>query len=102
MEKGSLILGGLLTGTKSYGAETLTVVTSDPDNDKGDPKEQRTLYNKDDSWMSEVKLFASCIQNNQTIVSGSSKDAYETMRLVYRIYYNDQKWRETFGIQDPE
>ena len=27
LEKGSVILGGILSGTKSYGAETLTVVT---------------------------------------------------------------------------
>ena len=32
LERGSLILGGILSGTKSYGAETLTVVRADPDN----------------------------------------------------------------------
>ena len=50
LERGSLILGGLLSGTKSYGAETLTVVRADPDNDKGDPRETTTSYNKDPSW----------------------------------------------------
>jgi len=101
LEKGSLILGGLLTGTKSYGAETLTVVASDPDNDMGDPKEQSTLYNKDNSWMSEINLFASYIKNDDKVLNGSSADALETMRLVYKIYYNDPKWRDTFNIPNP-
>lgn len=102
LEKGSLILGGLLTGTKSYGAETLTVVTSDPDNDMGDPKEQTTLYNKDNSWMSEVNLFFNYINENNKVLNGSSKDALETMRLVYKIYYNDLKWRKKFSIPNPD
>jgi predicted dehydrogenase len=37
LERGSLILGGILTGTKSYGAETLTVVRADTHNDHGHP-----------------------------------------------------------------
>lgn len=102
LERGSLILGGLLTGTKSYGAETLTVVTSDPDNDMGDPREQTTLYNKDNSWISEIKLFQSYIDNNSTVMHGSSNDALETMRLVYRIYYSDISWRDKFSILNPE
>ena len=102
LEKGSLILGGLLTGTKSYGAETLTVVTSDPDNDMGDPREQTTLYNQDNSWMSEINLFYNYINNNEKVINGSSKDALETLRLVYKIYYNDVKWRDAFGIPNPE
>jgi len=40
------ILGGILSGTKSYGDETLTVVRADPDNDHGDPREQITRYNR--------------------------------------------------------
>ncbi len=57
LEKGTLILGGILTGSKSYGAETLTVVYADPDNDCGDPREQLTRYNHDYSWDEEIKLF---------------------------------------------
>ena len=102
LEGGSLILGGLLTGTRSYGAETLTIVTSDPDNDMGDPKEQSILYNADNSWMSEINLFAECILGNQKVEQGSSNDALETMKLVYRIYYNDVQWRDNFGIQNPD
>jgi predicted dehydrogenase len=102
LQKGSLILGGLLTGTKSYGSETLTVVTADPDHDLGDPKEQISQYNKDNSWDKEMKLFANYIINDQQVISGSSSDALETMKLVFRIYYNDHIWRNSYSIDDPD
>ena len=57
-EKGSLILGGILSGSKSYGAETLTVGSANPEDDLGDPKEVTTRYNTDPSWYSEIKEFA--------------------------------------------
>lgn len=101
MERGSLILGGILSSSKSYGAETLTVVTADPDSDSGDPKEQLTRYNRDPSWHAEIEAFADCITQNKSIVSGSSDDALKTMKLVYRIYWADKEWRERWNIAKP-
>jgi predicted dehydrogenase len=102
LERGSLILGGILSGSKSYGAETLTVVTADPDNDSGDPKEQITQYNHDPSWDDEIAYFAQCIFNDQPVMSGSSDDALQTMKLVYRIYYADPRWRAMYNIANPD
>ncbi len=102
LERGSLILGGILSGTKSYGAETLTVVRADPDNDAGDPKEQLTRYNQDPSWDAEIGAFAECITNNTQVESGTSKDALGTMNLVYKIYYADRRWRDAYGIPNPD
>ena len=102
LERGSLILGGLVTGTKSYGAETLTVVEADPDNDYGDPREQRTLYNQDVSWDREIGVFADYIINDREVEAGGSLDALLTMQLVFRIYYADPEWRERYGISDPD
>ena len=102
LEKGSLILGGLLTGTKSYGSETLIVVKADPDFDLGDPKEHTIRYNKDNSWDKEMELFAKYILQDERVDSGSSNDALETMKLVYRIYYNDMKWRNSYNIENPD
>jgi len=101
LEGGSLILGGLITGTKSYGSETLTVITADPDNDKGDPLESITRYNSDPSWQNEVDIFANCIINNKKITSSNSLDALNTMKLVYQIYYNDAEWRNEYKITNP-
>lgn len=102
LERGSIILGGILSGSKSYGAETLTVVTADHDNDNGDPKEQLTRYNRDPSWEEEVNRFAECIVTDQPIESGSSLDALNTMRLVFKIYHADPEWRKTYSIANPD
>jgi predicted dehydrogenase len=102
LEKGSLVLGGILSSSKSYGAETLKVVTAELDNSLGDPKETLTRYNKDPSWEEEISIFSEAILNNLPIDSGSSKDAFRTMELVYRIYYADPEWRTEFNIPKPE
>ena len=102
LQRGSLILGGILSGSKSYGAETLTVVTADPDRDSGDPKEQVTRYNRDPSWDAEIAGFADAILNDRTIQGGSSADAYQTMSLVYRIYHADPGWRNAYQIPNPD
>jgi len=102
LERGSIILGGILSGTKSYGAETLTVVTVDHDNDNGDPREHLTSYNRDPSWEEEINRFADYILTDQPVNSGSSLDAFNTMKLVYKIYHADPVWRETYAIPNPE
>ena len=102
LERGSIILGGLLTGTKSYGAETLTVATVDHSNDNGDPKEQVTRYNRDPSWEMEINQFADCILKGVPIAHGTSQDAFNTMQLVSQIYYADAVWRNQFQIPNPK
>jgi len=99
---GSLILGGILSGTKSYGAETFTVVRADPDNDQGDPREQLTRYNRDSSWDDEIAAFARCVLDDKPVQNGTSLDALRTMQLVFRIYYADSTWREAYDIPNPD
>jgi predicted dehydrogenase len=101
LQKGSIILGGFLSGTKSYGNETLTFIYADTEKDNGDPREESIRYNKDPSWEREVNTFVSSVINNEPIKNGSSKDALETMQMVYRIYYSDSVWREKFKINKP-
>ena len=79
----------------------MTLVRSDPDKDRGDPKEQITRYNRDPSWDDEIDAFADCIVNDTPVQNGTSKDALRTMRLVFLIYYSDAAWRKTYGISDP-
>jgi predicted dehydrogenase len=101
LARGSLILGGILSGTKSYGDETLTVVRADPD-DQGDPKEQITRYNRDPSWDDEISAFGCCIFDDTPVANGTSEDALRTMQLVFKIYYADRTWRDTYDIQNPD
>ncbi|MDB2549231.1 Gfo/Idh/MocA family oxidoreductase [Porticoccaceae bacterium] len=101
LEGGSLILGGLLTGTKSYGAETLIVARVDHEVDSGDPKEQLTRYNNDPSWQLELDSFCESIVSGSPLTHGTSQDAFDTMQLVYKIYYADPIWRDKYNIDNP-
>lgn len=97
LEGGTLVLSGILSGTKSYGAETLTVAYSDEDGN-GDPRERTIRYNKDNSWRDEIAEFAQLIVEDKPIVNGSSIEALKTMQLVYRIYCNDSEWRRKYNL----
>lgn len=102
LQRGSLILGGILSGSKSYGDETLTVVTANVARDNGSPIEKKTLYNEDPSWEAEINYFCECIKSGRNIQSGSSQDALNTMKLVQEIYYADADWREKYRIENPK
>lgn len=97
LQKGSIILSGILSGSKSYGAEKITVAFASAD-ERGDPKEQTTRYNEDHSWRNEIEEFTQAIIGKGKIQHGSVEDAYQTMSLVYRIYTADDAWRTRFGI----
>jgi predicted dehydrogenase len=98
-EQGGLTMSGILSGSKSYGAETLTVVWK-ADDDAGDPKEVTTRYNEDPSWQSEIDEFADAVLRDGEIVSGSIDDAVATMSLVYKIYCADPAWRDRWQLID--
>jgi predicted dehydrogenase len=97
LERGSVTLSGILSGSKSYGAETLIVAEAAED-DRGDPREQITRYNNDPSWSDEVAEFAEAIRSDRNIENGSSDDALKTMQLVYRIYCADIDWKARWGL----
>ena len=94
LEKGSINLGGILSSTKSYGAETMTQVWANPDEDNGDPREQMTRYNNDPSWSLEIAAFADAIRSGNPVLDGGSTDALKTMELVYKIYEFDNEWND--------
>ena len=99
LEKGAITLSGILSGSKSYGAETMTVAWTEGD-DVGDPKEQTTRYNHDPSWTDEIAEFADSILNGGSIANGSAEEALKTMHLVYRIYCADPAWKARWGLSD--
>jgi predicted dehydrogenase len=99
LERGSITLAGILSSTKSYGAETITVAYADTTGG-GDPREVMTRYNEDHSWQDEISAFAEAIRCDKPVVSGSSMEALRTMHLVYRVYCADAKWRERYQLSD--
>lgn len=98
LSKGSLELSGILTGSKSYGEETLTIRMRDGA-DHGTVSEQKIKYLDDHSWKDEINEFASAIIENKPLLNGTSLDALETMKLVYQIYLSDKDWCKKYNIK---
>lgn len=94
LEKGSIILSGILSGSKSYGDEKLRIITAKPNEDHGQPLEQVNKFNKDPSWDTEVKTFSESILKNKIIKSGSIDQAMYIMRLIEKIYNSDPSWKK--------
>ncbi len=97
LEKGTIVLSGILSGSKSYGQETLTIYPQDLESG-GNPKTEMINYLEDNSWRDEINEFAKSVNEDLPISTGSSTDAYETLKLVYRIYFEDREWREKYNI----
>lgn len=99
--KGYLELQGILSGSKSYGEEKLVIGRRD-ESDMGTSREETITYLEDNSWRDEVNEFVDAIINKKPIKFGTSLDALETMKLVYRIYWADEGWRNEFKIPCPD
>ncbi len=99
LTKGAIILSGILSGSKSYGEEEITVAYRNA-KDKGIPKEQTVRYNEDNSWSDEIAEFHDAITNGSPILHGSVEDAYRTLELVFRIYGADPRWAEFTGLKN--
>jgi predicted dehydrogenase len=90
-EEGYINLDGILSGTRSYAPEKLIVGRREFEDitfAMGKPKENTTWFENDDSWKLEVDEFVNAIMNKDSIKNGTSQDAYETLKLVERIYEN--------------
>ena len=99
LEHGAIVLSGLLTSSKSYGAETLTVFNKTPA-DQGDSEGITTAYDTDPSWAAEISDFADAVLNDAPMKFGTSRDAWETMKLVSRIYCADAEWKRRWNLTD--
>jgi predicted dehydrogenase len=97
LERGALILSGILSGSKSYGQEALTIVYRE-DEANGNPRETTSTYIRDHSWRDEVAELTACILENRPVEVGTSLDALRTMELIYRIYCADPEWRERYHL----
>lgn len=98
LTRGSLILSGILSSTKSYGQETLTV-THEVQAANGNPSQTTTSYVQDNSWANEIEDFAAHIDEDSAVEIGNSMDALKTMELVYRIYCADEDWKTRYGLE---
>ena len=90
LEKASLILSGILSGSKSYGREKLILL-----NKKNEKYFKKTFrFYKDDSWKQEIAEFTDIIINNKKVLNGNSLQALEVMKMIHYIYNNDKEWKK--------
>jgi predicted dehydrogenase len=101
LTEGFLELRGILSGTKSYGEERL-IVGRRAEAATGTSSEVTLTFLDDNSWRDEVREFTAAVTDGTPCASGTSADALETMRLVYRIYFADPEWRAAYDIADPD
>ncbi|MDD4907510.1 MAG: Gfo/Idh/MocA family oxidoreductase [Candidatus Omnitrophica bacterium] len=99
LTKGALSLQGILSGSKSYGQERLYIIHRSGGN-AGSQEEQIINYLDDTSWKDEVDEFADAVVNNRPVKTGTSHDALMTMKLVYKIYCADPRWKEKYKIKE--
>jgi predicted dehydrogenase len=96
--EGYMTLSGLLTGSKSYGNETLIVAKRNFD-DAGKPMEEEIYFDEDRSWYFEMQNFYDSLTQDKPIIQGSIDDAIKAMELVEKIYTGDPAWQAKLKLE---
>jgi 1,5-anhydro-D-fructose reductase (1,5-anhydro-D-mannitol-forming) len=94
LERGYMVLNGLLTSSKSYttkrGEENLTIsLNRSPAPAAKHDSEERHSFDEDFSFEKEMSEFVECIRDNSDIRVGTINDAEKIMTLVEKIYADD-------------
>jgi predicted dehydrogenase len=87
---GYVIVDGMPSATRSYRDEWIIQGRRHTGFAIGNPPEERTFCNTDPSWELELAEFVECVRTGQPVRHGTTRDAYETMRLVFGIYAADE------------
>ncbi len=100
---GYLSVNGILTSTRSYGDETITVARKQFDDGfaMGKPREEIIYFDNDPSWELEVGEFLDCVHLDHPVRQGTSADALKVMKLVFEIYRADPNCGKS-EIRNPE
>jgi predicted dehydrogenase len=94
MADGYIAVNGILSSTRSYGDETLTVAQKQLGSGHavGKPREEVVYFDRDPSWELELDDFVTSIRTDTPVGSGTSQDALRAMELVYEVYHADDAW----------
>jgi len=88
-ENGYINLEGILSGSRSYGDETLSIAKRQFEDNTfamGKPREEKIFFDTDESWKLELDEFVDCVLNDKKAYNGNSDDALKVMELVEAIY----------------
>ncbi|OPZ99898.1 MAG: hypothetical protein BWY70_00859 [Bacteroidetes bacterium ADurb.Bin408] len=87
MEKGYMVLNGLITSTMSYGEEVLSVARNRSTAPAATWKDEvKTQYITNNSWRYEMEHFFVSIIEDKPVSIGNSNDALELMNIIDEIY----------------
>jgi len=90
--KNALIeLKGILSGTKSYGKESLRIIERSPKSSSGYKIKNQYYFSQDNSWKDEIDEFANIILKKLSVKTGNIYDALKVMNMVEKIYRADKK-----------
>jgi len=101
LSKGYLSVDGILTPSRRYGDETLTIARRALDPGAARPVEETMYFDEDPSWASELDAFLTCVKEDRPIISGSSDQALKAMELVFAIYQNDPLFMASIAAPVP-
>jgi 1,5-anhydro-D-fructose reductase (1,5-anhydro-D-mannitol-forming) len=89
MEKGYMVLNGLITSSMSYGEEVLSIAKNRSAAPAANWKDEvKTQYVDNHSWRYEMEHFLNKITDNEPISIGNSSDALQLMTIIDKIYEN--------------
>lgn len=87
LEKGYMVLNGLITSTMSYGKEILTIAKSRSAAPAATWQDEvRTEYMNNNSWRYEMSQFFDAIREDRPVKIGNSDDALRLMTIIDKIY----------------
>ena len=84
-------LKGILSGSKSYGKESLRIIKRSQKSLNGYKIKSQYYFNKDNSWKEEIDEFANIILEKLPVKTGNILDALKVMDMIEKIYHADKK-----------
>lgn len=86
LEKALIELKGILSSTKSYGEEELTITPKNDYSKTGSLNSTTKKYLEDNSWDLEVRKFEDTILGNKKVLEGSIDQALSVMKIIDKVY----------------
>lgn len=95
LEQGYMVVNGILSASGAYthqGGEELTIALNrTPAPVARHTQEERLNFKEDLSFQREIDEFMDCIVNDKPIVHGTIDDAATIMRLIEKVYQDDER-----------
>lgn len=94
MSEGYLSVNGILSSTRSYGDETISVARRRTGGaaSSGTTNEEVIYFDTDPSWELEVAEFLDNVRSDKPVRMGDSRQALKAMEVVYAIYRDDAQF----------